>query len=575
MTDVQQQRSASDVPEAADGADWTVTQDRAPESAPPGGGAGARAAVSFVRRSWRGLTSMRTALMLLFLLAIAAIPGSLLPQEKLNADKVTAYLQAHKTIGPLLDRIGAFNVFASVWFSAIYLLLFVSLVGCLLPRLKGHLIAIKRVPPDAPSRLHRLPVSASSLQLAGTPAEAAARLRTLLKARRYRTVVRSKPDGSVTVSAEKGYIKETGNLLFHFALLALLIGVAYGSWFGWHGGRLLVAGNGGFCNVVTQLDDLSLGARVNGGDLEPFCLTLNSFHSSYLSDGQPVQYAADVSYTVGRGDGPTKADTLSVNHPLRLPGANVYLVGHGYAPVVKYTDRYGHSITEVAPFLPQDPNFTSTGAIAFPDVNINPTTHSNVDPKTFVKQQVGFQGFYYPTAPSGTAADVSASVFPAEKNPLLVLVAYRGDLGLDGGIPHSVYSLDQSQIDSGALKAVDANDPLRLHPGQTAKLDDGSSVEFVGTQQFATLDMRYDPGQKFVLGGAIALFIGLLFSLTGRRRRIWFRVLPDPSGDGRTLSVASAGGLARAEYASFPVEFDGIIDAARSPEDGSKGVRSG
>jgi len=233
------------------------------------------------------------------------------------------------------------------------------------------------------------------------------------------------------------------------------------------------------------------------------------------------------------------------------------------------------SVTEIAPFLPQDPNFTSTGAIAFPDVNVNPTTHSNVDPKTFVKQQVGFQGFYYPTAPSGTSANVSASLFPGEKNPLLVLVAYRGDLGLDGGIPHSVYSLDQSQIDSGALKAVDASDPLRLHPGQTAKLDDGSSVEFVGTQQFATLDMRYDPGQKLVLGGAIALFIGLLFSLTGRRRRIWFRVLPDPSGDGRTLSVASAGGLARAEYASFPVEFDGIVNAARSSQDGPKGVRSG
>jgi cytochrome c biogenesis protein len=436
-------------------------------------------------------------------------------------------------------------------------------------------MAIKRVPPDAPSRLYRLPVSASSLKLAGPPAEAADRLRTLLKARRYRTAVRSHTDGSVTVSAEKGYIKETGNLLFHFALVALLIGVAYGSWFGWHGGRLLVSGNDGFCNVVTQLDDLSLGARVNSGDLEPFCLTLNRFHASYLSDGQPVAYSADVSYTLGRGDGPAKVDDLSVNHPLRLPGANVYLVGHGYAPVVKYTDKYGHSITETAPFLPQDPNFTSTGAIAFPDVNVNPTTHSNVDPKTFVKQQVGFQGFYYPTAPSADAGDLSASVYPAEHNPLLVLVAYRGDLGLDGGVPQSVYSLDQSQIDSGALKALDANDPLRLHPGQTAKLADGSSVEFVGTQQFATLDMRHDPGQKLVLGGAIALVIGLLFSLTGRRRRIWFRVLPDPTGDGRTLSVASAGGLARAEYASFPVEFDGIVDAARTSEDGPKGVRSG
>ncbi|HEY7174646.1 MAG TPA: cytochrome c biogenesis protein ResB, partial [Micromonosporaceae bacterium] len=90
---------------------------------PIDGAAAGQALISFARRSWRGLTSMRTALMLLFLLAIAAIPGSLLPQEKLNSDKVTAYLAAHRTIGPLLDRVGAFNVFASPWFSAIYLLL--------------------------------------------------------------------------------------------------------------------------------------------------------------------------------------------------------------------------------------------------------------------------------------------------------------------------------------------------------------------------------------------------------------------------------------------------------------------
>jgi cytochrome c biogenesis protein len=564
MTDVRQETTTS----AAEGSDWTVTQDRVPESGPTGG-AGLRAALSFARRSWRGLTSMRTALILLFLLAIAAIPGSLLPQTKLNADKVQAYLQQHPTIGPMLERIGAFNVFASPWFSAIYLLLFISLVGCLLPRLRGHIVAIRRVPPDAPARLDRLPVSASGLELAGTPTEAAARLRSVLTARRYRTVVRPQPDGSVTVSAEKGYLKETGNLLFHFALLALLVGVAYGSWYGWHGGRLLVQGNDGFCNVVSQLDDVNLGARMGGADIEPFCLTLNGFHASYLSDGQPVAYSADVSYTVGRGNGPTKTDAVSVNHPLRLPRANVYLVGHGYAPVVKYTDKYGHSITEVTPFLPQDQNFTSTGAIAFPDVNVNPTTHSNIDPKTFVKEQVGFSGFFYPTAPAAGASDVAGSTFPAANDPLLVLVGYRGDLGLDGGVPHSVYSLNQAQIDSGALTAVNADSPLRLRPGQTGKLDDGSTVEFIGTQQFATFAMRYDPGQKYVLGGAIALVIGLLMSLTGRRRRVWFRVVPGASGDGRTVSSAAAGGLARAEYASFPIEFDGIVEAARSPLDRS------
>jgi cytochrome c biogenesis protein len=302
--------------------------------------------------------------------------------------------------------------------------------------------------------------------------------------------------------------------------------------------------------------------------LEPYCLNLDTFHASYLSDGQPVSYAAQVSYTLGTGDSAATNYDLRVNHPLRLPKANVYLIGHGYAPIVKFTDKYGHSVTEVAPFLPQDGNLTSTGAIIFPDVNVNPTTHSNVDPKTFVKQQVGFAGFYYPTVSSSDTMN-AASVYPAEKNPMLVLVPYRGDLGLDGGIPQSVYTLNQSQIDSGALKAMNPTTPLRLRPGQTAKLDDGSTVQFLGTRPWVSLSMRYDPGEKYVLGGAIALVIGLLFSLTGRRRRVWFRVLPEPSGHGRTLSVASAGGLARAEYASFPVEFNGIVDAARSSDAGS------
>jgi cytochrome c biogenesis protein len=412
-----------------------------------------------------------------------------------------------------------------------------------------------------------MPVAASDLRFDAAPAEIGERLRALLRSRRYRTVVRPQPDGGVTVSAEKGYLKETGNLLFHFALLALLIGVAYGSWFGWHGGRLLVTGaDSGYCNTISQLDDVNLGARVGPADLEPFCLTLNSFHAAYLSDGQPVQYSADVSYTLGTGTGAAKTDNLRVNHPLRLPQANVYLIGHGYAPIVKFTDKYGHSVTEIAPFLPQDDNMTSAGAVQFPDVNIDPKTGSNVDPTTFVKQQVGFAGFYYPTVSSTDPMTVT-SVYPAERNPMLVLVPYRGDLGLDNGVPQSVYSLNQAQIDDGKLKAVDPTNPLRLRPGQTAKLGDGSSVEFLGTRQWVSLSLRYDPGEKYVLGGAIALVIGLLLSLTGRRRRVWFRVRPERSADGRTVSVASAGGLARAEYASFPVEFDGIVDAARTVGD--------
>jgi cytochrome c biogenesis protein len=493
------------------------------------------------RRGWRRLTSMRTALMLLFLLALAAVPGSLLPQRPLNPVKVDRYLAEHGALGRLLDRLGGFDVFGTPWFAAIYLLLFVSLVGCLLPRLRGHLVALVRVPPDAPRRLDRLAIHADGLEVAGDRAEVAERLKAALRRRRFRTVVRPQDGGGFTISAEKGYVKETGNLLFHFALLALLLGVAFGSWYGYHANRLVVQGTDqSFCNTLQQYDDYGLGSRVSPRDLEPFCLTLNDFQATYTDAGEPIDFRAAVSYTVG--DGPVTSTVIKVNDPLRLARARLYLLGHGYAPVLRYTDRYGHTQTQLAPFPDADATLTSSGVIEFPDANIDPA--KGPDPTN--KQQVAFSGVYVPTS-DGTSA---FSTFPAERNPVLVVTPYRGDLGLDAGIPGSVYALDQHQIDTGRLKAVSAA-PIRLGPGQTATLDDGTKVEFLGTRPWITMAVRYDPGETVVLVGAVCLLVGLLISLTGRRRRIWFRVPPD--------GPISAGALSRSESTGLRTEFDTLM----------------
>ena len=113
--------------------------------------------VGTARFAWRQLTSMRTALFLLLLLAVAAVPGSVLPQRGVDASKVSAYLSEHPSSGPWLDRLGGFDVYSSVWFSAIYLLLFVSLIGCILPRVMVYARALRTPPPKLPSRLDRLP----------------------------------------------------------------------------------------------------------------------------------------------------------------------------------------------------------------------------------------------------------------------------------------------------------------------------------------------------------------------------------------------------------------------------------
>jgi cytochrome c biogenesis protein len=499
-----------------------------------------------VRGFWRWLTSMRTALILLLLLAIAAVPGSLLPQKGIDAIRVSQYLAQHPKTGPLLDRLGFFQVYASPWFSAIYLLLFISLVGCLVPRLQQHLGNLIARPPDAPSRLDRLPQHAQSTVDADAQVAAATVKQSWTK-QRWRTAVREQDDGSVTVAGEKGYLKESGNLLFHFALLSLLIGVALGSWYGWDGNRLVVEGDDqSFCDTLQQYDQYSLGARTTGADLPPFCLTLNSFTARYLDNGQPVQYTAQVSYVDGL-NGPTQPWTLQVNDPLRLPGANIYLLGHGYAPILRYTDRYGQVQTAVVPFLPDDEALTSSGAAKFPDANVDPTGKTPRDPNA----QVAFAGIYLPTVSS--TVDGSLSVFPAERNPGLQLTAYEGDLGLSSG-SQSVYTLDQTQIAGKKLNAVAFSKLLK--PGESLKLPDGSSVQFLGTRQWITVSIRHDPGQTIVLGGAAALLVGLMVSLSGKRRRVWARITPADNG----RSLISLGGLARTENPAFADEFTRLVE---------------
>ncbi|HEX5596392.1 MAG TPA: cytochrome c biogenesis protein ResB [Micromonosporaceae bacterium] len=504
--------------------------------------------LALLRNSWRQLTSMRTALVLLFLLAVAAIPGSVLPQRTVSIEDVNDYFRKHPDLAPVLDRLGGFDVFSSVWFSAIYVLLFVSLVGCILPRLRDHVRALSAVPPGAPKRLDRLPQHAV---LPGHNGDVAA-IAAVLRKRRWRVLVRDN-----TVSAEKGYLKETGNLAFHFALVGILVGVGIGSWYGWHGNRLLVAGpETAFCNTVQQYDETGLGPRVDAADLPRFCLELTDFQATFTETGQPLSFRGTVRVEE-TGQEPRTED-FWVNSPLRLDGANAYLLGHGYAPIIRYTDRYGQAQTSVAPFLPFDGNLTSEGVAAFPDANVDPSTgERNRD------LQVAFEGMYLPTAPD--SPPFVRSQYPSERSPAVLLFPYRGNLGMDAGLPGSVYKLDKGQVSNGQLKPIGEGKLLR--PGEKWTLDDGSFVEFLGTRQFVTISVRHTPGSWIMLTSSVVLIVGLMGSLFGRRRRVWFRVTPAEESTTSGSSLVEAGGLPRTDYSGFADEFTQLMAAVK---DGSE-----
>nr|WP_255672282.1 cytochrome c biogenesis protein ResB [Glycomyces amatae] len=475
---------------------------------------------------------MRTALLLLLALALAAIPGSTFPQRSISAVDVADYYDAHPDLAPWLDRVWAFDVYTSPWFSAIYLLLMVSLVGCIVPRLGVHWKALRAAVPDAPRRMSILPHHRVLEQDANQ-----ALARAVLKQRRWRTTVREAEDGTVTIAAEKGHLRESGNLLFHTSIIFILVGVAAGSLMSWYGNRIL-SEDKTYCNNLQQYDEYGLGAWVDETALPRFCLTLNAFDAEFTNGG-PTAYDADVTYET---EAATGGYDLEVNRPLNIDGTNVFLIGHGYTAVVTYTDRYGQTQTLHQEFLAMDAALNSEGAFKFPDANYNPGT-GTVDEDA----EAGFDAILVPTYDDSTGMLLGAD--PELNNPVLALTAYTGDLGLADGRPESVYSINEDQIASGALEQV--NDEVEvIGVGDAMTLPDGSSLAFDGVEQYAVLQVRHDPGGPIVLAGALLLLGGLLPALAVRRRRYWIRWNPD--------GTVETAGLNRNDYDGLDEECDAL-----------------
>ncbi len=503
--------------------------------------------IAFLRNTWRGLTSMRTALVLLFLLAVAALPGALLPQRSLNSRKVDEFIAAHGWWGELLGRLEFYNVYGSVWFSAIYLLLFISLVGCLLPRSVEYARALRGKPVLTPRNLARLPHHREATTTA-TPDEVMATATARLKG--WRHEVREEEGGARSVSAERGYLRETGNLVFHFAMLGLIVALAIGKMFQYEGQVIVLADGSEFCNIGTVgYDSFRPGLRVDGTNLNPFCVRVNGFDARFLPTGQADYYRADIEYQSGADleNGTWRPYTLEVNSPLRTAGDRVYLLSHGYAPTFTVTFPDGQTRTQTIQWRPVDQlTYLSEGATKFDPPGVT-------DPVERRKRQLAITGLFAPTAAMGHG-NILSSGFPDLRDPAVAIDVLKGDLGNDSGRGQSIYEVNQDMVDSGRLKRV-ARENLR--PGDQITLDDGTRISFDGVQRWVYLQVSHDPAQGWVLGFAVLVVFGLGLSLVIKRRRLWVRATPAKDGGGTVLVF---GGLARTDQAGYGEEFGRVTE---------------
>ena len=489
--------------------------------------------VGLLRLLWHQLTSMRTALILLLLLGVASIPGSIIQQRNQDPTRVQQYFANDPTLAKVFDNLSLFDLYSSTWFSAIYLLLFISLIGCVLPRTWEHFKNISALPPLTPKNLIRLE-EFKKFESSKSSDEILAIARSHFSKRRYRI-----RDCEASVAVEKGLIRESGNLLFHLSLIGILIGVSVGSLGGMRGSAIVNEGES-FTNVATSYDTLSAGRFFRLSDFPPITLKVVKFTAVY----DPISNAArDYSLIVDiteSGKSNSRRVEVKVNKPLTFGSTRIYLQANGFSPKVTVRDESENIVLSGAiPFLPQDGNLTSIGAIKVPD--LTPT-------------QLGIVASFLPTAERDKIRGGFSS-YPEALNPRLLMAAWLGDLGLDTGVPQSVYRIKTEEMERVGLKSLAPGQVWKI-PGSSGISESVGSITFDGVTKWVNLQVVRDPGKPFALLGAIFALLGLLISLFARRRRIWIRTVigENMSSSGVVVEIA---GLSRSP--GLAQEIDALV----------------
>jgi cytochrome c biogenesis protein len=501
---------------------------------------------SFLQESvlmgWRWLARMRTALYLLAALAVLSIIATAVPQEPNVPSTVAAWRAGESGPGTaasaVLDVLGAYDVYGSALFLAVLLALYLSLTGCLLPRIRAWVRLVRTSEPPIARHLgdhderQVLTTEASADEVHAAAAQ-------VLRDRGWR-VRRHEPAAADArppqVAAEKGlWTREGGSLVFHLSFYVLLAAIVFGQLLSFEGQRGLVEGDAGFRDTAVSYWSYDPGRWFGEGDHAGWRLELDRFHVDWIRDplapgaGQPTEFRSEV--TVTPPDGEPTAAVIDSNRPLNLDGTRITQLDWGYAPRV---------VVEVDGEVVHDAFLTPTltgggfyrGAVKAPAAT----------------PDVGLDIFLYPFAPDDEDGRPVPTGAPWAEAPLLVFEQYRGDLQL-GATQQTINELDTAALTSEGFRA--------LRPGQSTELA-GVTVTFPELRHWVGLQVSSRPQVPFLLLAAVLLTGGLIASLYAYRRRVWVLAVEE-GGEGRTLVTLAGRAFQRPEV--FEEELEDLAGA--------------
>jgi cytochrome c biogenesis protein len=488
---------------------------------------------------WRTLRSMRTALILLLMLAIASVVGSLVPQWPNSPERVIRFQIDHPFVGAFYGRAGLFDVYGSWWFVLITTLLLVSLVACLVPRTRAAVKTLRQRPVQAREidafRLYEERV------VPADPGRVIDGSRRVLRRRMFR--VTRDGEGGSALAAEKGALREIGSLCFHWAFLLLVVGVIYGKGTGFTGRAVLVEGKT-WIDAQANYDGQLRTGRFFNGNFTGVGIHLRGFEDTYRRSGQPMDFVSHVDLLDPQGNVVRSAD-IRVNTPASIDGVEFFQYGFGWAPVVEIRREGALIASEPITFV-QDTAPEGVPQLAMPWHGIVklPSLHP----------QVGLTLELWPDSRAWLRLRTSGEpvAMTQEFQPLMFFKVFRGDL-----TEPSSTSLDTNVMRKAGQGVVGAGQTVDLRTGGVvADGGSGLTISFPELRQYSVLQVSRDRGVPLVLLAAILVLLGLLPALYTSRRKIWVRA--EPNGNGTVLKV---GGFALQRKPQFDEEFSKLVDA--------------
>jgi len=258
-----------------------------------------------MKRFIKFFSSIKLAIVLLIILAIASILGTLIPQGRTLEEYGARYGQ----LAGLLMKLQLTGLYHSIWFLALLGLFAVNIIVCTLQRLgpKYRRAVSPRIESD-PKALLALKLNSRAKRNA-PPAEAAAEVKRLLAGARYR-VKQAVVGPSVHLLGRKKVLGLFGSDMVHVGLLVILAG-------GIVGGTTSIR-----ANIA-----LSEG-EAKSAPMADFEIRLDKFTTEYYPDGSVKAWKSDL--TVIEQKKPVLSRTVAVNHPLTYKGYSFYQMSYGF-----------------------------------------------------------------------------------------------------------------------------------------------------------------------------------------------------------------------------------------------------